>query len=186
MTCFISPSDKSLFEEDGTIRSTGKRVMLVAGTMVIALLALATLLLSCTTCVYLSGGFSKFPRVLRARGDAGGRQDALAPVANVALANPVAEYRQALNGAAAEHTSLTRPQIDKLVEKMPTAGCDSASEVCSVCLEGGVEASPLKPRAVLLPSCDHFFHAKCISVWLSRGETSCPVCRRDILGLDEG
>jgi hypothetical protein len=87
-------------------------------------------------------------------------------------------------GVETERFQLTRPQIDKLIAKMQTVGDDTGPEVCSVCLEGVSGAASTRSRAVLLPACDHAFHSRCISLWLSRGETGCPICRRDVLGLD--
>jgi Ring finger domain len=110
-----------------------------------------------------------------------------AVVADPDGAGPAARHEYApQRGVDTEHLQLTRSQIDKLVEKMETALKDTGSEVCSVCLEGMSDAPSARSRAVLLPSCDHAFHSRCISLWLSRGKKGCPVCRRDILGLDTG
>ena len=44
-------------------------------------------------------------------------------------------------------------------------------------------AAPVKrPRSnsVATTSCGHAFHAQCLTMWLSRGSSSCPLCRVDL------
>jgi Ring finger domain len=194
LACFIRPealSDHpSAFVEDGTIKSAGKKVVVVLGCI-----ALVGIFVGISCCPCGVAGWIFCTGLKRVRGcieaRPGAQDDAVRPqvaprhAAGLAQAVPIPRNaRVAQADAETERFALTRPQIDKLVGKLPTADDGSASEACSVCLEDGSEAGASRPRAVLLPTCDHYFHAKCIATWLSRGETDCPVCRRDILGLD--
>ncbi|MED6177743.1 hypothetical protein PIB30_100943 [Stylosanthes scabra] len=62
------------------------------------------------------------------------------------------------------------------VSKLPAAEADDVKEedVCSVCMEGfeggGNKRVP----------CGHVYHSECIILWLSRSNSSCPLCRRHI------
>lgn len=75
---------------------------------------------------------------------------------------------------------LTSKEIDGLVANMPSPEKGSESRyTCCVCLEDGCEDGK---RAVLLPSCQHYFHKICITDWLRHGEACCPVCRKILAG----
>ncbi|KAJ8470976.1 hypothetical protein OPV22_025319 [Ensete ventricosum] len=50
----------------------------------------------------------------------------------------------------------------------------SGSEECCVCLSVVEEGEVVR----VLPSCDHWFHAACVDLWL-RGHPTCPLCRAD-------
>ncbi|MED6168098.1 hypothetical protein PIB30_009060 [Stylosanthes scabra] len=62
------------------------------------------------------------------------------------------------------------------VSKLPAAEAEDVKEedVCSVCMEGfqggGNKRVP----------CGHVYHSECIILWLSRSNSSCPLCRRHI------
>lgn len=94
------------------------------------------------------------------------------------VANRHAETRTRVGVPTASHRSAAA-RIDELVANMQPPERGSESQLtCSVCLEGGCEAGK---RAVLLPSCKHYFHRSCITDWLNRGDRRCPMCRKPIL-----
>ncbi|KAM7268704.1 hypothetical protein ACFE04_010870 [Oxalis oulophora] len=54
-------------------------------------------------------------------------------------------------------------------------GSDWGNQVansCSICLEDYMDDDML----CLLPRCDHYFHMKCVKIWLEK-TASCPICR---------
>ncbi|KAL4576699.1 hypothetical protein LXL04_012797 [Taraxacum kok-saghyz] len=55
-------------------------------------------------------------------------------------------------------------------------GTDVNDSGCSICL------ADYKPAEVvrLLQECGHFFHVKCIDMWL-KAHSNCPVCRKSVL-----
>ncbi|KAK6919650.1 Zinc finger, RING-type [Dillenia turbinata] len=53
-------------------------------------------------------------------------------------------------------------------------------EMCSVCLVDFAleEEDQLVSQ---LPKCKHVFHSKCITNWVHRNQTTCPLCRSSLL-----
>ena len=45
---------------------------------------------------------------------------------------------------------------------------------CSICLEDEI-SNPVAGHAVVMPSCGHTFHHKCITKWFGQRST-CPMC----------
>jgi hypothetical protein len=245
LKCFIRPIPSPFFtfgsrnerltvyEDDGTIRSTGKKIGVVVGLGIAAplFLFLGSLI------GYAGAGFGVYwtlkrsfaGRIARgvARRAAVQRQEVLVPAVDLvqevaaeqgqaadadhpqndqaydidaaAADNPQNDQAYDIEAALAarrdqvppgvpeaERPSLSRAQIDKLVGKMPTAGDGNGSQVCCVCLEDGSGDTARRSRAVALPACDHYFHSDCIGLWLGRGKTDCPICQRDVLGLEMG
>lgn len=85
---------------------------------------------------------------------------------------------------------LTRKQIERLLSKLATedSSSETLADVCSICLETqlaetGRSVSLERGPVVKFPICQHGFHFSCITRWMVGGRESCPVCRRNILGL---
>ncbi|XP_043700308.1 RING-H2 finger protein ATL5-like [Telopea speciosissima] len=51
-------------------------------------------------------------------------------------------------------------------------GSSNAIKECPICLSNIEE----EEMTILLPNCNHMFHAQCINVWLN-SQSTCPICR---------
>ena len=74
----------------------------------------------------------------------------------------------------------------KLDEKMKNNSVDLTgfpTSFCSICL-APFKISPKQEISKLLP-CQHVFHTKCITSWLSSGKKTCPICRTETKGKKE-
>ncbi|KAJ9543081.1 hypothetical protein OSB04_022788 [Centaurea solstitialis] len=69
-------------------------------------------------------------------------------------------------------------KIPVAVFRLRTAG--SATE-CSICLGDFIDGEKVR----VLPECNHEFHVKCVDKWLAE-HTSCPNCRRSLVGANGG
>lgn len=58
---------------------------------------------------------------------------------------------------------------------MHVDAADVESVVCQICLDDFAEHDELRTL-----SCSHFFHARCVDVWLREKSCSCPVCRHQV------
>ncbi|KAF7080212.1 hypothetical protein CFC21_084320 [Triticum aestivum] len=52
---------------------------------------------------------------------------------------------------------------------------------CAVCLEAFMAGD----RCMVLPRCEHGFHAECVSSWLRKSRL-CPICRTEVAGAVAG
>ncbi|XLS85584.1 hypothetical protein HN51_035750 [Arachis hypogaea] len=83
---------------------------------------------------------------------------------------------EALATVAGESQVVIAAASKSFVSKLPVAEAEEVEEkdVCSVCMEGfeggGNKRVP----------CGHVYHSECIILWLSRSNSSCPLCRRHI------
>ena len=50
------------------------------------------------------------------------------------------------------------------------------ADCCAICLVEWEDAD----EAIVLPSCEHAFHADCVLPWL-KDKSTCPTCKRDVL-----
>lgn len=65
----------------------------------------------------------------------------------------------------------------------PTSELLIETESCSICLEP-FEFSLLSEVPLRLPVCGHVFCDTCISTWITKGNNTCPMCRRYVLKIE--
>lgn len=55
---------------------------------------------------------------------------------------------------------------------------------CSVCLSNFADDdSPSSTELRKMPNCRHYFHSTCLSEWLTKHNSNCPVCRSPVVCL---
>jgi hypothetical protein len=69
-------------------------------------------------------------------------------------------------------------QIKSLEKKV-----NESENLCSICLLVICESDDCSNKK-FVSECNHVFHKKCISKWLSKGKTGCPNCRSTIVVKD--
>ena len=89
--------------------------------------------------------------------------------------------REAPRRLTAEQVSELLPEVlygtlELHDEHMP--GC--CEELCSICLD----EYQVEDKCRCLP-CAHVFHSKCISKWLMERSSTCPLCKTDLLQLQD-
>jgi hypothetical protein len=86
-----------------------------------------------------------------------------------------------------ESRCLTMAEANKVVAATTVAVADVTlphEAICVVCLDD-INVGTSDRSVVVLP-CAHAFHPKCISQWLTKGNTLCPCCNFDVAKIARG
>ena len=92
------------------------------------------------------------------------------------LAGPVVVMHDKAT-AAVERGGLSQASIAAIPAFVYGAAAGDGEAQCAVCLEAFMAGD----RCMVLPRCEHGFHAECVGSWLRKSRL-CPICRAEVAG----
>lgn len=94
------------------------------------------------------------------------------------LRRPLAELNEieALVGTDDVRSADARELLDSVTETVFFSPISCSNQSCSICLENFEDDDEIRKLR-----CAHIFHKTCVDEWLTKHQTSCPICRSSLI-----